>query len=54
MLVLTRKILQKIIIAENIVVTVISIKGGRVKLGLEAPEEIPIVRQELLDDEKAA
>lgn len=47
MLVLSRKVGEKILIADNVVITVSAIKGGRVKLGIEAPPEVSILRGEL-------
>ncbi len=49
MLVLTRKVEQALIINGNIVVKVLAVSGGRVKLGIDAPEEIKVIRSELLD-----
>lgn len=47
MLVLSRKEGEKIRIEDNVVVTVLDIRGDRVRIGIEAPEEIPIYRQEV-------
>ena len=47
MLVLTRKLDESIIIGDNIKVTVISIIGKQVKLGIEAPLGVPIHREEI-------
>ena len=47
MLVLSRKLNQEIRIAENIVVRVIGIKGNQVRLGIVAPSEVPVLREEL-------
>ena len=47
MLVLSRKIGEKIVIGEGIVVTVLEVKGRQVRLGLEAPPEVSIWRGEL-------
>jgi carbon storage regulator CsrA len=47
MLVLTRKSDQKIQIGENITVTVIEVKGRYVRLGIEAPRSVRIVRSEI-------
>lgn len=44
MLVLTRKSGEKIMIGDNITITVVAIEGNRVRIGLEAPQEIPITR----------
>jgi carbon storage regulator CsrA len=47
MLVLTRKHQEKIRIGENIVITVLKTKGKTVRLGIEAPSEVPVIRGEL-------
>ncbi len=47
MLVLARKIGEKIVVGDEIVVTVLSVHGDRVKLGFVAPVEVPIHRQEI-------
>ncbi len=49
MLVLSRKLNQQIRIGDRITVTVLEIRGNRVRLGIEAPAEVPVFRQELLD-----
>ena len=48
MLVLTRKLMEKLYIGDAICVTVVRLEGGQVRLGIEAPREIPVVRAELL------
>jgi carbon storage regulator len=48
MLVLTRKAGEKIVIAENVVIEVLEIQGNRVRIGIQAPRGITILRQELL------
>jgi carbon storage regulator len=48
MLVLSRKLGEKICIGENICITVVDIDRGKIRLGIEAPREVPIFRQELL------
>src|SRR5262249_15800614 len=48
MLVLTRKLDEKIRIGKDIVITVVEVKGNRVRLGIEAPLSVPVVRGELL------
>ena len=47
MLVLSRKESQRLVIAENIVVQIIRVSGGAVRLGIEAPADVPIRREEL-------
>ncbi len=49
MLALTRKVGERIVIDDNIVVTVISIKGDSIRLAIEAPKEIKIYRGEIFD-----
>ena len=48
MLVLSRKLGEKIFIGENICITVVDIDRGKIRLGIEAPREVAIYRQELL------
>ena len=50
MLILTRKVDQGIIISGNILVRVLGVERDRVKIGISAPEEITVLRQELLRD----
>ena len=52
MLVLSRKADQSIVINKDIVVKIIAIENGVVKLGIDAPSDISIVRNELLEDLK--
>ncbi|MDB5350551.1 MAG: hypothetical protein JWN86_1798 [Planctomycetota bacterium] len=47
MLVLTRKLLEKVYIGDDICVTVVRLEGGQVRLGIEAPRQISVVRAEL-------
>ncbi len=54
MLVLQRKIGEEIVIADNIRVTVVSVRGGHVRLGIDAPPEVPVFRQELLAARQSA
>ena len=50
MLVLSRKVGEKLVIGENIVLTVNRISGNRVAIGIEAPRDVRIVRGELHED----
>lgn len=52
MLVLSRKIGEQIIINDDIVVTVVSVKGNQVRLGFTAPTNVSICREELLTDSR--
>ena len=47
MLVLTRKYQEKIRIGDNITITVLRTKGKAVRLGIEAPSNVPVIRGEL-------
>ncbi len=49
MLVLTRKTSERIHIGDDIVITVVKIMGFTVRIGIDAPKEIIIKREELLD-----
>ena len=48
MLVLSRKLGEKICIGDNIFITVVDIDRGKIRLGIDAPRDVPIYRQELL------
>ncbi|NGX60888.1 MAG: hypothetical protein K940chlam9_00362 [Chlamydiae bacterium] len=48
MLVLTRKVEQKIRIGDDVVITVLKVQGEQVSIGIEAPRSKQIVREELL------
>jgi carbon storage regulator len=48
MLVLSRKLNEKIVIDGNIVVTIVKIDRNQVRIGIQAPGDVPIQREELL------
>ena len=48
MLVLSRKLGEKIVIGDNIVVTVVKIDRNQIRIGIEAPHEVPVYREEIL------
>ncbi|MEP6662726.1 MAG: carbon storage regulator CsrA [Verrucomicrobiota bacterium] len=50
MLVLSRKIGESIVIDGRIVVKIVRLEGDVVKLGIQAPSEVPVHRQEIYDD----
>ncbi len=59
MLVLTRKANQSIMIGDDIEVSVLSVMGEKVRIGIQAPQEVPVFRTEIYleihgDDEKTA
>lgn len=47
MLVLTRKLNESIVIDGNITLTVVEVRGNRVKLGIVAPGDVPVMREEI-------
>ena len=49
MLVLSRHRDESIIIGDNIVITVVDVRGDKVRLGIDAPTDIPVHRQEVYD-----
>lgn len=50
MLVLSRKKNEVIVINDNITITVVEVRGDKVRLGIEAPKEIPVHRKEVYDE----
>ena len=52
MLILTRKKNQSLRIGDDIILTVVDVQGDQVRLGIVAPKEVTILRQELYDDVK--
>jgi carbon storage regulator len=54
MLVLTRKIGERIVIDNRIVIEVVQVKGNRIRLGIQAPDDAVILREELLQNPKAS
>ncbi|QOY51597.1 carbon storage regulator CsrA [Candidatus Sulfurimonas baltica] len=52
MLVLARKLNESIVLGDDTVIKIISIDKGVVKLGIEAPKSVSIMRSELLEDVK--
>ena len=47
MLVLTRKSNQSIVIGDDVEVSVLSVMGEKVRIGIQAPQEIPVFRKEI-------
>lgn len=50
MLILTRKLNESIVIDGRITVTVVRVQGDAVKLGIAAPSDVPVHRQEIYDE----
>ncbi len=49
MLVLSRKLGEKIYVGDDIIVTVVDIDRGKVRIGIEAPRDVPVFREEVMD-----
>lgn len=49
MLVLSRKRDQQIVVGDNVVITIVEIRGDKVRLGIEAPPHVPVHRSEVFD-----
>lgn len=49
MLVLSRKKNESIVINDNVVVTVVDVRGDKVRIGIEAPRDVTVHRQEVLE-----
>ena len=47
MLVLTRKVGERIVIGNSVMLTILESRGGRVRLGIDAPHEVPVYRDEI-------
>ena len=54
MLILSRKLGQSLIIDKNITVTILSIRNGQIRIGIEAPVTVPVLREELVADGRHA
>ena len=50
MLILSRKTNQKIVIGENVEITIIEVKGEQVKIGIEAPRNLKVFRREVYEE----
>ena len=49
MLVITRKNDESLVIGDNIEITILEISNGKVKIGIKAPNDIKIIRKEIID-----
>ena len=56
MLILTRRIQETLMIGDNVTITILSIKGNQVRIGIKAPKDIEVHREEIyhrVKDERA-
>jgi len=53
MLILSRKVNEKIIIGDDITVSIIEVRGEQVRIGIDAPKKVKVFRQEVFDAIKA-
>lgn len=47
MLILTRKLKESLRVGDDVIISVLDVRGGQVRLGIEAPKEIPVHREEI-------
>jgi carbon storage regulator len=47
MLILTRRVGEKLIIGENVTVTILGVKGNQIRIGIDAPRDITVNREEI-------
>jgi carbon storage regulator len=47
MLILTRRIGEKLVIGDNVLVTILGVKGNQIRVGIEAPPEVQVHREEI-------
>lgn len=49
MLILTRRVDESVVIGNDVTVTVLGVKGNQVRIGIDAPRDLPVHRQEIYD-----
>ena len=53
MLILSRKIDEKVVIGDDIIISIVEIRGDQVRIGIKAPKKVKVFRQEVYDAIKA-
>lgn len=53
MLILSRKIDEKVVIGDDITISIVEIRGDQVRIGIDAPKKVKVFRQEVFDAIKA-
>ena len=49
MLILTRRVGETVVIGDDVTVTVLGIKGNQVRIGVKAPKDVPVHREEIFE-----
>jgi len=49
MLILTRRVGEKLMIGDDVIITILSLKGNQIRVGIDAPREVKVHRQEVFD-----
>ena len=52
MLILTRRVGEKLVIGENVTVTVLGVKGNQIRIGIDAPRSVDVYREEIYEQVK--
>ena len=50
MLIITRRPGQRVMVGDDVIIAVVDVKGANVRIGIEAPKEVPIYREEVLPE----